>query len=103
MPDTVVVIEPPRSNVHVTTSTTSMVEINSGASNGLSLDDVAFVHYQGVASATWTINHPLAFNPAVTIVDSAGTVVEGGVQYLNAHTIEVTFDTGAFSGTAYLS
>lgn len=60
-------------------------------------------HYiQSSPSAVWTINHNLGFYPNVTIVDSAGSVVEGDVTYPNTNTMVLTF-TGGFSGDAYLS
>lgn len=63
---------------------------------------LGYVHHQGTPSATWQITHNLDFQPNLTVVDSAGTVVEGDVEYLDATTVRVSF-SGAFSGTAYLS
>ena len=40
--------------------------------------------------------------PAVTVVDSAGTVVIGEVDYLDDNTVRLTF-CAAFSGTAYFN
>jgi hypothetical protein len=57
---------------------------------------------QGTAATVWVINHPLTFYPNVTIVDSAGSQVEGSVVYTDADTVTVTF-SAAFAGTAYLS
>jgi hypothetical protein len=62
----------------------------------------AFVFIQAVASAVWTIDHPLDFRPNVTVIDSSGEQVEGDVVYVNDTTVRVTF-SAAFSGTAYLS
>lgn len=61
-----------------------------------------YTHEQGVAAATWTITHNLNKHPSVTVVDSAGTVVSGGVTYIDNNTIELTFNA-AFKGTAYLN
>lgn len=69
---------------------------------GLLLDDIRYTYTQGESSQVWTITHPLLYQPAVTIVDSAGTVVEGAVQYVGTNIILVTF-AAPFSGTAYLS
>ena len=44
----------------------------------------------------------LAQRPAVTVVDSAGTVVIGEVDYLDDNTVRLTF-CAAFSGTAYFN
>ena len=60
------------------------------------------VHTQGVVSSTWTINHTLGGRPSVTVVDSAGTVVYGEVQYLSNSQVVVTF-SAPFSGYAYLT
>lgn len=63
---------------------------------------VAYVHNQGTPAATWTIVHPLTFQPNVTVVDSAGEQVEGEVDYGSLGTVIVRF-SAAFSGIAYLS
>jgi len=57
---------------------------------------------QASASTTWLINHTLQFYPSITVVDSAGNVVEGDYSYPNATTIIANF-SNAFSGKAYLS
>lgn len=64
--------------------------------------DLTYTHTQNVASAEWIIRHDLHKYPSVTVVDSAGTVVIGEVQYLSADEIKIIF-TGAFSGKAYLN
>jgi hypothetical protein len=61
-----------------------------------------YVHTQGVASTTWTINHNLEYYPSIEVVDSAGTVVIGNYTYVNVNTIIATF-TSPFAGKAYLS
>lgn len=61
-----------------------------------------YVYTQNSPSDTWTIQHFLGFRPAVTVVDSGGTTVEGSIHYVDADTVEVTF-AAAFSGNAYLS
>ena len=61
-----------------------------------------YVHAQGQASSTWTITHTLGGRPSVTVVDSAGTVVYGEVQYLSDTQVSVLFSAG-FSGYAYLT
>lgn len=63
---------------------------------------VAYAHTQNVTSASWLINHNLGFKPNVTVVDSAGTIVEGEITYTNTNSLTVHF-TNAFSGHAYLS
>jgi hypothetical protein len=64
--------------------------------------ELGYVHIQEVASATWNITHGLGFTPNITVVDTAGTVVEGSYNYPNSNTVVLSF-VGAFSGRAYLS
>lgn len=61
-----------------------------------------FVVPQSQASSQWTINHTLDKFPSVTVVDSAGNVVYGQVNYVNENTVTVDFGA-TFSGTAYLN
>ena len=48
------------------------------------------------------IVHNLGFYPNATIKDSAGDLVETGIDYINTNTIKLTM-AQPFSGTAYLS
>ena len=64
--------------------------------------ELGYVHIQEVASATWNVTHGLGFVPNITVVDTAGTVVEGSYNYSISNTVVLTF-IGAFSGRAYLS
>jgi hypothetical protein len=48
------------------------------------------------------IIHNLGFYPNATIKDSAGDLVETGIDYINTNTIKLTM-AQPFSGTAYLS
>lgn len=61
----------------------------------------SFQYVQALPSAVWVIEHNLEFKPAVTVIDSAGTVVFGEVSY-SGQTITISFSAG-FSGSAYLS
>jgi hypothetical protein len=61
-----------------------------------------YTHNQAYPASVWTITHNLNCRPSVTIVDSAGTVVFGDVEYLSANEIRVTF-VAAFAGKAYLN
>jgi hypothetical protein len=61
-----------------------------------------YSHNQTAVASVWTINHNLGFNPAVSVVDSAGTSVEAETWYTNINTLEVRFANG-ISGKAYLS
>lgn len=71
-------------------------------SSGESGGGEGFVFEQGTPASTWTIAHTLGFIPSVTVVNSAGDVVVGAVQYVGSQTIELSF-SGEFSGKAYLS
>jgi hypothetical protein len=64
--------------------------------------ELGYVHIQEVSSAVWNITHGLGFTPNITVVDTAGTVVEGSYNYPNSNTVVLSF-IGAFSGRAYLS
>jgi len=60
------------------------------------------VHTQNSAATTWTVTHTLGGRPSVTVVDSTGTTVVGGVQYNSDTQVTLTF-SAAFSGSAYLT
>jgi hypothetical protein len=66
-----------------------------------------FVFTQATPAAVWTIVHGLGRYPSVTVVDSAGTVCGGAVEYLSADAVRLSFFGGgvpaAFAGTAYLN
>jgi hypothetical protein len=64
---------------------------------------LGYVHTQNSPSDVWNITHGLGFIPNITVVDSAGTVVEGSYSYSgDGNTVVLTF-IGSFSGKAYLS
>jgi len=63
---------------------------------------VSYEHMQGAASNSWAITHNLGFKPNVTVIDSAGNIVEGEITYTNTNSLTVSFQS-AFSGNAYLS
>lgn len=62
--------------------------------------DKHYTHTQAVPSDTWEICHNLGKYCSVTIVDSAGTVVIGQIDYTDTNNCVVRFN-GAFSGKAY--
>lgn len=64
--------------------------------------DKSLVYVQETPSAVWTIRHGLNKYPAVTIVDSAGTEVIGGLEYVDKNTVILTF-SGEFSGQAFFN
>ena len=63
---------------------------------------IAYTHNQSAVSDTWVINHGLSFQPSVQVVDSAGSTIEGVVNYNSSSQLTVQFSV-ALSGTAYLS
>lgn len=61
-----------------------------------------YVHYQAIPESVWNIAHALGRIPQITVLDSAGSPVEGGYAYPDNSRVVLTF-SAAFSGTAYLS
>jgi hypothetical protein len=61
-----------------------------------------YVHNQDTSSNTWNISHNLDYYPNVEIVDSAGNVVIGDIQYIDLNNIIINF-TDPFAGKAFLS
>ena len=62
----------------------------------------SFVYEQALASNRWKVNHKLGRFPSVTVVDSAGTTVEGDIQYTDNNNVVIEF-SAPFTGKAYLS
>lgn len=62
--------------------------------------DKFYMHVQATAAAEWTVAHNLHKRPAVTVVDSADSVVVGAVEYIDENNVKITF-SAAFSGRAY--
>lgn len=73
-----------------------------GGGSGGTGGPVAFVYNQTTPSDTWTIDHNLGFYPNATVIDSAGSVVEGDADYTTINQLVLTFNA-SFSGVAYLS
>lgn len=79
-----------------------VADIIAGGGGGGPGGPVSYVHSQGTVSALWSIAHGLGWYPNVTVVDSAGTTVEGDITQVNNNLLTIQF-SGAFTGTAYLS
>ncbi len=62
----------------------------------------SYIFEQGIPAAVWSINHGLDSRPSVTVVDSAGSVVMGTIEYIDNFNLTITFNA-AFSGEAYLN
>lgn len=61
-----------------------------------------YEHAQTIPSNQWFIDHGLNRYPSVTTIDSAGSVVEGDVEYASGDQIIVSFSY-PFAGKAYLN
>tara|TARA_B110000977_G_C10845515_1_gene403742 strand:- start:50 stop:364 length:315 start_codon:yes stop_codon:yes gene_type:complete len=91
-------------SVNITSSTTASVNVKS-TSNVTSVSvsrggDKNYVHEQSSPSTTWTVNHNLNKRVAVSVVDSAGTLIICDVRYVSDSQVVLTFDA-ATSGNAY--
>jgi hypothetical protein len=64
--------------------------------------DKNYVHIQNVTSSVWVVTHNLDKYCAVAVVDSAGTVVIGQVDYNSLNQTTLTFKS-TFSGKAYFN
>lgn len=62
----------------------------------------SFIYEQALPSNRWEVSHKLGRYPSVTVVDSAGTTVEGDIQYIDNNNIVIEF-SAPFTGKAYLS
>ena len=61
-----------------------------------------YTYNQSTAISDWIVTHNLGrFPSGVTVVDSAGSVIEGSIQFINNNSIKISFNY-AFSGTAYI-
>ena len=74
----------------------SLLTYNATGSSG----DKNFVFTQAASSAVWTVTHDLNKYCAVSVVDTAGTVVNGRVEYDSLNQVTITF-SAAFSGQAF--
>lgn len=59
---------------------------------GAGLADKSFEFYQSFATTVWTINHPLQKKVAVTITDTAGTVIMASVVINNDTQVVIKFN-----------
>lgn len=74
----------------------SLLGYDSSASSG----DKNFVFTQAAALSTWVVTHNLGKYCAVSVVDTAGEVVYGNVEYNSINQVTLTF-SAAFSGEAF--
>ena len=78
-----------------------LVGNKTGAELGI-VNDKNFVYVQATSSNIWEITHDLNKYPAVTVVDSGGSVVIGEIVYIDKNNVRITF-ASAFSGKAYFN
>lgn len=64
--------------------------------------DKHYIHDQFNPSSIWIIKHDLNKKPSITITDTAGSIVEGSVTYINNNEVRLYFNF-PFSGYAYLN
>lgn len=64
--------------------------------------DKTYEFTQGEASSDWTVVHNMDKYPSVSVVDSAGTLVVGDVEYINKNALIIHF-SAEFSGKVYLN
>jgi hypothetical protein len=84
------------------TSSTTAEWLTPASGTTIGTGDLSYTYTQIIASSIWNVTHGLNKHPSVTVIDSAGTVVIGDIQYIDANNLILTF-TGAFSGKAYLN
>lgn len=95
MADEIVIIQPITPQIEVTAPGPQ------GPPGSINPADVAYTHHQNTASAVWTINHNLGFEPTAVVLDSAGTNCEGSFSYPSKNQMVITFNN-SFAGTAYV-
>jgi hypothetical protein len=72
--------------------------IPGGSSGGSS----TYVFDQVLPNTTWYIEHDLFLYPSVTVVDSAGNLVMGAIQYISNTEVIINFGS-AMAGQAFLN
>lgn len=64
--------------------------------------DKYYRHIQNTPSKIWIITHGLNKRPSIAVSDSAGTLVEGALSYIDVNTVKIEF-SASFSGFAELN
>ena len=94
-------------NVDLSSSSTGYGKILTTDCSQIYCTNATYIHNQSSTSATWAVTHNLNRFPAVTVIDSADTVVQGTIVYNTANKLTITFfsegDALAFQGKAYLN
>jgi len=94
-------------NVDLSSSSTGYGKTLTTDGKQIYWTNATYIHNQSSTSATWTVTHNLNRFPAVTVINSADTVVQGTIVYNTANKLTITFfsegDALAFQGKAYLN
>lgn len=93
------------SSFHIdSVSSDSCINTNfcSGIVSGGEDGDKTHVFTQAVPSDKWIVKHGLNKYPSVTVVDTAGSVVVGDVDYVDINNVIISFRF-AFAGKAYFN
>jgi len=91
--------QPTLQNTVVIPRPTTSVSVKGVTGGGA---DAHYSHTQSTPESVWEVTHNLGKKPSVIVVDSADTVVMGGIEYINLNSVRLTF-VGAFSGKAYFN
>lgn len=90
-------------SANITGAETKTLHLNQadGGSVDVSYTDT-YTFIQPTPSSSWSVTHNMNKFPSVTIVDSAGNIVEGETVYNSLNTCTLNFQ-GSFSGKAYFN
>lgn len=97
-------------NIGVTNQVAGNISVTQQTMPGISIagiigggGDKTYVHDQGSPASIWYVQHNMGKKPSVTVVSSTDAVVYGIVEYIDNNNVKLTFESGAFSGKAYLN
>ncbi|PKP29457.1 MAG: hypothetical protein CVU00_15555 [Bacteroidetes bacterium HGW-Bacteroidetes-17] len=87
------------------TTDTNNFYIGTGTENIQVSGDQTYTFVQSVPSTEWTVELPAGFKkfPSVAITDSAGTLVNGGIQHVTEANLVILTFTVPFSGEAHFN
>lgn len=91
-------VTPTNTNGSISNSKHYIIALTASAVSG----DKKYSHTQSSAASTWTINHNLGKNPAVSVVDSLKNLVICEVEYTSVNQVVLNFDT-PYSGEAFFN
>lgn len=70
--------------------------------NNVITSTAKYIHDQGVAATTWEIQHDLNDFPSVTVVDTAGTIFDCKITYIDSNNCRLEMNL-PIKGKAYLN